>query len=67
MNDKNIVDYLLCSERQITGKIHSAIEQILSSGYFKDETGKKYVASTIDSIRRSIDDLERALIRAEHD
>lgn len=54
MTDKQAVDILLSAERDITGRIHSAIAEILRKGY--ENGGKEQIKDTIESIRYKADE-----------
>lgn len=61
MTDKQAVDTLLSTERDITGRIHSAIEEILRKGY--ENGGKEQIKSMAESIRYKIDVMEELINR----
>mgnify|MGYP006906604890 CR=1 FL=1 len=61
MTDKQSVDALLAMERDICGRIHSAITEILRKGY--ENGGKEQIESTIDSIRYAVDQMETIIDR----
>lgn len=48
MTEKQAVDILLSTERDIANRIHSAITEILRRGY--ENGGKEQLKSAIDSI-----------------
>lgn len=53
MTDKQAIDILLSAEREITGRIHSAITEILRKGY--ENGGKEQIKSMVESIRYKAD------------
>lgn len=61
MTDKQAVDILLSAERDITGRIHSAITEILRKGY--ENGGKEQIKSMIESIRYKMDTMEEYIER----
>lgn len=61
MTENQAVDILLSTERDITGRIHSAITEILRKGY--ENGGKEQLKSTIDSIRYVADQTEMIIDR----
>lgn len=56
MTDKQAIDILLSAERDITGRIHSAITEILRKGY--ENGGKEQIKSMVESIRYKADMME---------
>lgn len=56
MTDKQAVDILLSAERDITGRIHSTITEILRKGY--ENGGKEHIKSMVESIRYKADIME---------
>lgn len=56
MTDKQAVDILLTLERDITGRIHSTITEILRKGY--EVNGKEQIKSAIDSIHYKAEEIE---------
>lgn len=56
MTGNQAVDILLTAERDINGRIHSAITEILRKGY--ENGGKEQIKSTIESIRYKMDEME---------
>lgn len=56
MTDKQAVDILLTLDRDITGRIHSAITEILRKGY--ENGGKEQIEDMIESIRYEADEIE---------
>lgn len=63
MTDNQAIDTLLSAERDITGRIHSAITEILRKGYENGE--KEQIKSMIESIRYKMDVTERCFDRRE--
>lgn len=61
MTDKQAVDILLSAERDICGRIHSTITEILRKGY--ENGGKEQLKSTVESIRYKMDEMERLINR----
>lgn len=61
MTDKQAIDTLLSAERDITGRIHSAITEILRKGY--ENGGKEQIKSMIESIRYKMDVMEELIDR----
>lgn len=53
MTEKQAIDILLSAEREITGRIHSAITEILRKGY--ENGGKEQIKSMVESIRYKSD------------
>lgn len=62
MDTKQVVNLLLNKETEITNKIHQAISQIMRLGY-ESERGKKEIPDLIDSIKYTLEDLERVVNR----
>ena len=56
MTDKQAIDILLSAERDITGRIHSTITEILRKGY--ENGGKEQIESIVESIRYKADMME---------
>lgn len=56
MTDKQAADTLLSVERDICGRIHSTITEILRKGY--ENGGKEQIESMIESIRYKADMME---------
>lgn len=56
MTDKQAVDILLTLDRDITGRIHSAITEILRKGY--ENGGKEQIKDMIEYIRYKADETE---------
>lgn len=56
MKEKQSVDALLTLERDISGRIHSAITEILRKGY--DNNGKEQIRQTAEFIRYKLEDME---------
>lgn len=61
MTENQAVDILLSTERDINGRIHSAITEILRKGY--ENGGKEQLKSVIDSIRYVADQTEMIIDR----
>lgn len=53
MTDKQAIDILLSAERDITGRIHSTITEILRKGY--EDGGKEQIRNMAESIRYKAD------------
>lgn len=53
MTDKQAVDTLLTLERDISGRIHNAITEILCKGY--ENGGKEQIRNMVESIRYKAD------------
>lgn len=62
MRDREIVNYLLCKESEISNRIHGAIMEILRLGYDSDR-GKKQAQNMIESIQYIFEDIERVVNR----
>ena len=60
MKENEVVEILLAKEREINGKIHNGISEILRLGYESDR-GKKEIKQLIDGIRYSADEMERII------
>lgn len=58
MTDKQAIDILLTLDRDITGRIHSSIAEILRKG-----NGKEQIESVIESIRYKADEAETIINR----
>lgn len=56
MADKQAVDILLTLDRDISGRIHSAITEILRKGY--ENNGKEQIRQTAEFIRYKLEDVE---------
>lgn len=56
MTDKQAVDILLTLERDISGRIHSAITEVLRKGY--ENNGKEQINHTSEFIRYKLEDME---------
>lgn len=56
MTDKQAIDILLSTERDICGRIHNAITEILRKGY--ENGGKEQIKSMVESIRYKADMME---------
>lgn len=61
MTDKQAIDTLLSTERDICGRIHSAITEILRKGY--ENGGKEQIKNMIESIRYKMDVMEKYIER----
>lgn len=61
MTDKQAIDILLTLDRDITGRIHSAITEILRKGY--ENGGKEQIKSMVESIRYKVDVMEELINR----
>lgn len=62
MSTKQVVNLLLSKEVEITNRIHQAVSQIMRLGY-ESERGKKEIPDLIDSIKYTLEDLERVVNR----
>lgn len=62
MSDKDIVNYLLIKEIEISNRIHNATTEILRLGY-DSERGKAQVPDMIESIQYILEDIERIVNR----
>lgn len=56
MTDKQAIDIFLSAERDITGRIHSTITEILRKGY--EDGGKEQIRNMAESIRYKADMME---------
>lgn len=61
MTDKQAIDILLSAERDIAGRIHSVITEILRKGY--ENGGKEQIKSMVESIRYKADVMEEYIER----
>lgn len=62
MSDKDVINYLLVKEIEISNRIHNAITEILRHGY-ESERGKAQVPDMIESIQYILEDIERVVNR----
>lgn len=62
MNDRDIVNYLLVKEIEISNRIHNAVTEILRLGHESDR-GKSQVPDMIKSIQYILEDIERIVSR----
>lgn len=62
MNDRDIVNYLLIKEIEISNRMHNAVTEILWHGY-DSERGKSQVPDMIESIKYILEDIERVANR----
>lgn len=62
MNDRDVVNYLLIKEIEISSRIHNAVTEILRLGY-ESERGKAQVSDMIESIQYILEDIERVVNR----
>lgn len=62
MGDRDIVNYLLIKESEISNRIHNAVTDILRLGY-DSERGKSQVPDMIESIQYILEDIERVVNR----
>lgn len=62
MSDRDIVNYLLIKESEISNRIHNAVTEILRHGY-NTERGKAQVPDMIESIQYILEDMERVVNR----
>lgn len=63
MTDKQAVDILLTLERDIAGRIHSAITEILRKGY--EGKGKEQIKSAIEFIHFKAEETEFLIEKRE--
>lgn len=61
MTENQAIDTILSAERDITGRIHSAITEILRKGY--ENGGKEQIKSMIESIRYKMDMMDEYIER----
>lgn len=61
MTENQAVDTLLSAERDICGRIHSTVTEILRKGY--ENGGKEQLKNMIESIRYNMDTLEAFIER----
>lgn len=61
MTDKQAIDILLSAERDITGRVHGTITEILRKGY--ENGGKEQIKSMVESIRYKMDVAEELINR----
>lgn len=62
MSDRDIINYLLIKEIEISNRIHNAVTEILRLGY-DTERGKSQVPDMIESIEYTLEDIERVVNR----
>lgn len=62
MNTKQIINILLNKENEISNKFHNTITQLLRLGY-ETERGKNEVSYLIESVKYSLEDIERIINR----
>lgn len=62
MTTNEVVKLLLNKGNEIDNKIINAISELLRLGY-DSERGEEYVSDLMDSIRYTVDDIERILNR----
>lgn len=62
MNDRDIVNYLLIKEIEISSRMHNAVTEILRHGY-DSERGKAQVPDMIESVKYILEDIERVVNR----
>lgn len=62
MSDREIVNYLLLKENEISNRIHNAVTEILRHGC-ESKRGKAQVPNMIESIRYILEDIERVVSR----
>lgn len=62
MSDKDIVNYLLIKDIEISNRIHNVVTEILRLGYDSDR-GKAQVPDMIESIQYILEDIERVVNR----
>lgn len=62
MSDRDIVNYLLIKEIEISSRIHNAVTEILRHGY-DSERGKMQVPDMIESVKYTLEDIERVVNR----
>lgn len=64
MSDRDVVNYLLIKEIEISNRIHNAVTEILRHGY-NTERGKSQAPDMIGSIQYILEDIERIVNRWE--
>lgn len=64
MSDREIVNYLLLKENEISNRMHNAVTEILRHGY-ESERGKAQVSNMIESIQYILEDIKRIANRLE--
>lgn len=62
MSDREIVNYLLLKENEISNRMHNAVTEILRHGY-ESERRKAQAPNMIESIRYILEDIERIVNR----
>lgn len=62
MSNRDIVNYLLVKESEISNKVHNTVTEILRHGY-NTEQGKAQVPDMIESIQYILEDIERIVNR----
>lgn len=62
MTENQVINMLLNKENEISNKFHSTITQLLRLGY-ETERGKSEVTSLIESVKYSLEDIERIINR----
>lgn len=62
MNTNQVVDLLLNKELEISSKMHNVVTELLRVDY-ETERGREEVTRTLDSIRYTLDEIERVLNR----
>lgn len=60
MTELQVINTLLVKETEVTNHMHNAIREIIRLGY-ETERGKEQVTRMIESIRYTLDDIERLL------
>ena len=62
MTENQVINMLLNKENEISNKFHSTITQLLRLGY-ETERGKSEIPSLIESVKYSLEDIERIINR----
>lgn len=62
MNTNQVINMLLNKENEISNKFHNTITQLLRLGY-DTERGKSEIPELIDSVKYSLEEIERILNR----
>lgn len=62
INTNQVINMLLNKENEISNKFHSVITQLLRLGY-ETERGKSEIPHLIESVKYSLEDIERIINR----
>lgn len=62
MSDRDVIDYLLIKENEMSNKVHHAVTEILRLGY-GSERGKEQIPDMVESIQYILEDIERVVNR----